>query len=633
MIPFGDMMQNYYRAIAKQTVADRKARLASITTKEQALAEVNAANERLKKSFGPFPERVPLQPQKCGTVTRDGVVMEKIIIQVRPNMHATMVVYRKEGTPADEKQPLVLQLNGHNGNGKAAGNGQRLLLTLAYAGFTAACIDPIGQGERFQYDLGTENPVRQHNLGGKLISLEDEFFGTWRVHDARCALDYMLTRDDIDTTRVGVCGTSGGGTLSSYLFALDDRIHAAAPACYLTSFWRNFQNELPTDSEQIPPGLWADGGEMADFIIARAPSPSLLLEVENDFFDVRGTEESFAEIKKIYSLLGKEDDCAMFVGPGSHCLSAELRKATFDFFVKYFMDGEREYKAIEPWPDADLYSTPNGKVLELENELTMFGYFADKAAELKAKRTPTQENIAAFLKEAFQVADDDNAVPEYNHNHGNDKGDFVTTEFALETDDNALAILHIAEGNCFRFPQHENVTLYVAHLDASSEMREITPDDGGALAALDVRGVGYSKPLSCARRDYFDYYDYDYFYDSTGKLLNKPYLAGKVRDLRKTVALLREKGCKNLTIKAHGLGALVTLFALGIDSALADKVRLTGLPTAYSDFTGDKDVLWPQSHMIPGMLKVFDIPELCKILEEKIDFKAQDFRNRMMEKI
>ncbi|MBE6387712.1 MAG: hypothetical protein E7045_06600 [Lentisphaerae bacterium] len=632
MIPFGDMLQNYYRAIAKKATQKRASRLAEIKTRKQALSEVDAAKKRLQKAFGTFPERVPLNPEIRKTFTRDGLITECIVIQVRENMHATMVVYRREDSDPSEKQPLVLQLCGHNANGKAAGNGQRLLMSLARAGFTTASIDPIGQGERLQYDLGTENPVRQHNLAGKLISLEDEFFGSWRLFEARCALDYLLSRDDIDTARVGVCGTSGGGTLSSYLFGLDERIHAAAPACYLTTFWRNFQNELPTDSEQIPPGLWADGGDMADFIIARAPAPALILEVENDFFDVRGTVDSYNEAKKIYSLLGKEDNCEMFVGPGSHCLSAELRKATFDFFVKHFMDEEKTYETIEPWPDADLYATQNGQILELQQEKSIYKWFEEKNDFLKERRDPSLENISEFLKTALKASPEDNSVPDYNISYiFNTRDDgLATTEFALETEENIVALLHIAEGNLFHFKNYETATLYVAHLDASSEMAAVTDYDG-MLFALDVRGIGRSRFLGCSRReDYFDYYDSDYFADSTGKLLDTPYLGGKVRDLRKTVALMRANGCKNLTIKAHGLGALVTLFTLGIDPYLADKVHLTGLPTAYGDFTGNTDVRWPQSHMIPGMLKVFDIPDLCKALSEKTDFKADAFLDRMM---
>ena len=633
MVPYGDMLQNYYRAEARKVKAKRAERLAKINTPQDALTEIAAAKARLDKAFGKFERTVPLEPKICGTVTRDGVTMEKIIIQVRKNMHATMVVFRKEGTPAEEKQPLVMQLNGHNANGKAAGNGQRLLLSLARAGFTTASIDPIGQGERFQYELGTENPVRQHNLAGKLISLEGEFFGSWRVHDAKCALDYLLSREDIDTSRVGVCGTSGGGTLSSYLFALDERIHAAAPACYLTSFWRNFQNELPTDAEQIPPGLWADSGEMADFIISRAPAPALLLEVENDFFDVRGTAESLAEAKKIYALLGKEDNCSMFVGPGSHMLSPELRKATFDFFVKHFMDEDKVYENIEPWQDDVLYSTPNGKILELENEYSICDFFADKAAEFRAERKPSKESIKEFLTQAFQVTEADAELPEYNLNLGEGNRGFEISEISLETEENCRAVLHVNEANLHHLKKYETVTLYVSHLDAESEM-QMLQDCEGMLCALDVRGIGSSRPLGCSRReDYFDYYDCDYFFDSTGKLLNKSYLAGKVRDLRKTAALLRSAGCRKIILKAHGLGALVALFTLGIDCNLADSVRLTGLPLSYESFKGNTDVRWPQSHMIPGMLKAFDIPELCAILEKEFDFKAEKFLDRMMEPV
>ena len=131
MIPFGDMLQNYYRAIAKKATQKRASRLAKIKTREQALSEVDAAKKRLQKAFGAFPERVPLNPEIRKTFTRDGLITECIVIQVRENMHATMVVYRREGSDPSEKQPLVLQLCGHNANGKAAGNGQRLLMSLA----------------------------------------------------------------------------------------------------------------------------------------------------------------------------------------------------------------------------------------------------------------------------------------------------------------------------------------------------------------------------------------------------------------------------------------------------------------------------------------------------------------------
>lgn len=628
MIPYGDMVQNYYRNLAKKAVKARSERLNRITDAQEAAAEVKLAKARLQKAFGKFPERCPLDPVVTGTVTRDGITCEKVIIQVRPGMHATMSVFRKEGTPADEKQPLVLQLCGHNANGKAAGNGQRLLFTLAKAGFTTASIDPLGQGERYQYALDTDNPVRQHNLAGKLLQLEGEFFCTWRLFDARCALDYLLSRSDVDTSRVGVCGTSGGGTLSSYLFALDERIHAAAPACFITTYMRNFNNELPTDVEQIPPGLWGDGGDMADFVIARAPAPALILDVENDFFDVRGTAESFEEAKKIYSLLGKEDNCEMYIGPGNHCLSAELRRATFDFFVKHFLDTVPEYEAVEPWQDEVLFAAPEGKITNLPNELTIDQWFSDKANELAANRKPDAEKISAFLKKALNVKPDDNAVPEYRHCMG-----FESPEFAIETDEFCEAILHIAEKNLHHLKTQETVTLVVGHLNSMEDMAKLDEYEG-TLCGVDVRGIGSSRSLGCDRKeDFFNYYDSDYFFDANGQLLNAYYLAGKVRDLRKTAALLKAHDCKRLIIKAHGLGALVTLFALGVDPALAECVRLTGLPESYGSFTGNSDVLWPQSHMIPGMLKVFDIPDLCAILAKSMDFQATDFLDRMMEPV
>lgn len=92
----------------------------------------------------------------------------------------------------------------------------------------------------------------------------------------------------------------------------------AAPGCYITSFHRNFDNELPVDAEQALPGIAAAGIEMADFLIARAPSPCLVLGRGNDFFDPRGTKEAVAETGSIYELLGGRDHLAFHVEPGDH---------------------------------------------------------------------------------------------------------------------------------------------------------------------------------------------------------------------------------------------------------------------------------------------------------------------------
>ncbi len=136
-------------------------------------------------------------------------------------------------------------------------------------------IDPISQGERIQFraaDLrrasrcprgGCTRRRRRslpglcdgHNLMGNQLALLGDFFGSWRVWDAIRAVDYLVSRPDVDPGRIGVTGNSGGGTLSAYLTALEPRLSMAAPGCFICSYGANLENENPTDAEQNPPGI------------------------------------------------------------------------------------------------------------------------------------------------------------------------------------------------------------------------------------------------------------------------------------------------------------------------------------------------------------------------------------------
>ena len=88
---------------------------------------------------------------------------------------------------------------------------------------------------------------------------------SYRIWDGIRSLDYLATRPEIDAKKLGCTGCSGGGTLTSYLMALDDRIVAAAPSCYITSLERLFATIGPQDAEQNITGQVAFGMDHADY--------------------------------------------------------------------------------------------------------------------------------------------------------------------------------------------------------------------------------------------------------------------------------------------------------------------------------------------------------------------------------
>ncbi len=121
--------------------------------------------------------------------------------------------------------------------------------------------DPLGQGERLQYPTDALKSqigvgVPEHLYAGNQQFLVGEFIGTWRAWDAIRALDYLLTREEVDRRHLGVTGNSGGGTMTTWLCGVESRWTMAAPSCFVTTFRRNLENELPADTEQCPPARW-----------------------------------------------------------------------------------------------------------------------------------------------------------------------------------------------------------------------------------------------------------------------------------------------------------------------------------------------------------------------------------------
>jgi cephalosporin-C deacetylase-like acetyl esterase len=107
-------------------------------------------------------------------------------------------------------------------------------------GYVVLIFDPIGQGERLQY-AHLEKPDRpgveaeEHLRAGNQQFLVGDFFGAWRAWDGIRALDYLLTRPEVDPRHVGITGNAGGGTMTTWLCGLDPRWTMAAPGCFVTT--------------------------------------------------------------------------------------------------------------------------------------------------------------------------------------------------------------------------------------------------------------------------------------------------------------------------------------------------------------------------------------------------------------
>ncbi|MCE9528370.1 MAG: acetylxylan esterase [Planctomycetales bacterium] len=408
---FSRMVQEYFVARVKEAEEASLKAKSALKTKEDAEAFVVSVRDKIRQSFGPNPERTPLNAKITGTVERDGYKIEKIIFDSRPGFLVTGNLYLPQG----RKGPLpgVVGVCGHSANGKAAEAYQSFAQGLARQGYVTFIFDPIGQGERLQYVDAALKPKRgigvsEHLYAGNQQFLVGEFFGMWRAWDGIRALDYLLTREEVDPKHVGITGNSGGGTMTTWLCGLEPRWTMGAPACFVTTFRRNLENELPADTEQCPPRAIALGLDHDDFLAAMAPKPVIILAKERDFFDVRGSLEAFARLKRLYTLLGEADNIQLHIGPTDHGYSQENREAMYRFFnrVTKISDADKE-PTITIEKDETLQCTPHGQVAELKSR-TVFSFTTQLAHKLAEIRKPlTGDGALKKLVGLSSAASDD----------------------------------------------------------------------------------------------------------------------------------------------------------------------------------------------------------------------------------
>ena len=394
----GAVLQDFFVTRFRKHRALRDSRLRRLKNASDVEKHLLSLRKKIRNCFHAPAEKVPLNARVTGTLEFPDFTLEKVLFQSRANftVSANLLLPRKR----EGKLPAVLFLCGHCDEGKAYTVYQTAMRGLVKCGFAVLTFEPIGQGERRQFDWYKEcsfNPTEQHNLIGKqLLPIGEDLF-SWYVWDAKCALDYLESREEIDPKRIGCHGNSGGGTMTIWLTALDERIAWAAPSSAVTTWLHNVENEMATDWEQIPPFAAKQGLDYSDFLMAAAPRPLLLLGQKHDFFDPRGFDETAKDLKQIYSLLGKEENLQSFLGDSRHGLSAQLREQAYAFFCRCAGLPEKEVdeSGFTLCSEEEIAASPGGLVTNLEGEKKLHEIAAAKAAELKKKRKKCSREVLA----------------------------------------------------------------------------------------------------------------------------------------------------------------------------------------------------------------------------------------------
>ncbi len=647
---FPRMVQEYFVGRVRAIEKTGNERRAELKTKADAEAYVRDVREKIQEVFGPWPEKTPLNARVTGVVERDIYNIEKVIFESRPGFFVTANLYVPKGRPFP--LPGVVGTCGHTDDGKASELYQSFAQGLARMGYVVLLYDPIGQGERFQYvddDLKSSigYGTREHLYAGNQQFLVGEKISSWRAWDGIRALDYLLTRKEVDPKHLGVTGNSGGGTMTTWLAGVDRRWTMAAPSCFVTTFRRNLENELSADTEQCPPRALELGLDHADFLIAMAPKPVLLLGKEMDFFDARGLEEAYGRVKQIYSLLGAEKNVGLFMGPTYHGYSQENREAMYRWFngVTKVSDATTE-PPLTIEKDETLLCTPRGQVVPMGSR-TVFSFTAEKAKALAAARpspngTALRDALVKALGGAspagggrragdFGAADSSAsaAAPDYRILRPRKDRGYPTPyaiSYAVESEPGIFAVVHrLSDVPLYSRPPRgaKRAVLYVAHQSSDAELRDeplvrelFKAEPQAAFFACDVRGIGDSRPDTGDANSFLNPYGSDYFYAIHSLMLGYPYVGQKTHDVLRVLEWLASCGHSEIHIAGKGWGALPATFA----AVLAPQIRQVTLKnalTSYQDIAESERYEWPLSAFVLDVLASFDLPDCYGALQSK----------------
>ncbi|HEY7118433.1 MAG TPA: acetylxylan esterase [Tepidisphaeraceae bacterium] len=634
---FPRMVQEYFVRRVREVEAAANTARAVLATREDALRYVAVVREKARQCFGPFPEKTPLNPRTTGKVDRDVYTIENVIFESRPGFLVTANLYVPKGRAFP--LPGVVGTCGHSANGKAYETYQSFAQGLARQGYVTLIFDPIGQGERLQYlDPGSlksrvGDGVAEHLLCGNQQFLVGEFFGAWRAWDGIRALDYLLSRPEVDPKHVGVTGNSGGGTMTTWLCALDDRWTMAAPGCFVSTFRRDLENELPQDTEQCPPRALALGLDHSDFLAAMAPKPIIILSQEKDYFDTRGAAEAYDRLKRLYTLLGAPENISLHVGPRPHGFWVENRQAMYRWFNRFtkVADAQDEPK-LQIEDEQTLRCTPDGQVAPLKSR-TVFSFTRQTSQRLGESRKPLdRDSLKAAVASILKLPERRTTPPDYRilrplRPRGYPKKNCTT--YAVETEPGIQALVHaLSDEPIYSRPpagKDPRATLYVAHQSADLELRDepLVRELIGSEAAdvpfyaVDLRGIGDSRPDTCGGPDQFlAPYGSDYFYAIYAIMLDYPYAGQKTHDLLRVLDFLAAHGRTQVHLTARGWGTLPATFA-ALLSPHAARVTLKNTPTSYAAIAQAENYTWPLSTFIPGVLGRFDLPDCYRALEAK----------------
>jgi len=337
----GSMLIHYLTGQAMVHYEERDREIEKLKTRDDWLKRQQYVKDKLMELVGPFPEKTPLNPQVTGTIKMDGYRIDKIVFEAMPDYYVTGCLYIPDKIKG--KVPAILNVIGHNQEAFRAPLYQVLNINLVKKGMIILAIDPPGQGEHVQYydtEVGFSAvgyTVVEHNYFGNQCFLSGSSAARYFIWEGIRAIDYLVSRKDVDPERIGVTGFSGGGTITSYVSAFDERVKVSVPCSWSTMNRRLLETKGSQDGESLFFHGIAERITFEDLVEVRAPKPTLMTFTSRDeYLCMQGAREAYAEAKVAYKALGSEDNIQLVEDDSKHWMTPKIRLDIYEFFLQHF---------------------------------------------------------------------------------------------------------------------------------------------------------------------------------------------------------------------------------------------------------------------------------------------------------
>jgi dienelactone hydrolase len=343
---------------AIQTYLDAQVRELDATFADGAKSKADweAKRPRLKEQFldmlglWPLPERTPLRPVVTGTLDRGDHVIEKLHFQSRPGLYVTGNLYRPKDVPAGTKLPAILYVCGHSQMGRDGNKTgyQDHGVWFARHGYVCLVIDTLQLGEVAGVHHGTHHLGRWWWLDRGYTPAGVECWNGVR------ALDYLCSRPDVDATRLGVTGRSGGGATTVWVAAADDRVKVAVPVSGFSDLTCHVSERVVGGHCDCMYPINTYRWDLTTILALVAPRPMLFANSDADpIFPMSGNRRAAAKLRGLYAVLGADGKFDDFDTPGPHKDVPPLRAAAFGFLNRHLKGetgpvGDVEFPKLDP---------------------------------------------------------------------------------------------------------------------------------------------------------------------------------------------------------------------------------------------------------------------------------------------